>query len=76
MIITFVKYFVININNYSSISGNITVNIYAINGTRMLTQSIAEGSTQFDLSSLVAGMYIIEVIGDSTVLTHQKFTKQ
>ncbi len=64
----------IQINNTSSISGSFTLNIYAIDGTLVKTETISSTAT-IDLSSLEAGFYVIEVIGENEVLAHQKFLK-
>jgi hypothetical protein len=64
----------IQINNTSSISGSFTLNIYAIDGSLVKTETISSTAT-VDLSSLEAGFHVIEVIGANEVLAHQKFLK-
>ena len=51
----------IQINNTSSISGSFTLNIYAIDGSLVKTETISSTAT-VDLSSLEAGFHVIEVI--------------
>ena len=65
----------ININNTSSIQGDITINIYNVTGAKVMEEVINGSNAVLDMADLDAGYYVIEVIGGNAVLAHEKFMK-
>jgi hypothetical protein len=62
--------------NLNGLTGNSEINLYNLNGVRIMSKKTNQSAIQFDLSKLSSGVYMIKVLNGNKTVSRHKIVKR